>query len=77
MIGTDYEIAVGREEAEELADRIAAALPEMALPGARSGVGITALMILMRRMIDGLPVADRPRMRAAVAYLIEREKWTV
>jgi hypothetical protein len=49
MMADVYEIAVGRDEAEELADRIAAALPEMALPGARCGVGITALMILMRR----------------------------
>jgi hypothetical protein len=76
MIGTDYEIAVGREEAEELADRIAAALPEMALPGARSGVGITALMILIRRIIDAQPPGDRPPARAAIAYLIGREKWT-
>jgi hypothetical protein len=76
MMADAYEIAVGREEAAELADRIAAALPEMALPGTQCGVGITALMILIRRIIDAQPPGARPPARAAIAYLIAREKWT-
>ncbi len=69
----NYEIAVARDEAEDLADKIAESLPNLALPGARCGVGIAALMILIRRLIAALPEADRRRIREDVAFLITRE----
>jgi len=73
---TPYEIAVAHDEAEDLADRIAAALPELSLPGAQTGVGVAALMILIRRLIAALPAQDQARIRAAIADLIGRETWT-
>lgn len=75
-MANNYEMAVARDEAEDLADRMAECLPDLALPGARCGVGIAALMILIRRMIDALPEADRQRTRDSVAHLIVLERWS-
>ncbi len=69
----NYEVAVARDEAEDLADKIAELLPDLALPDARCGVGIAALMILIRRLIAALPEPDRRRIRENVAFLISRE----
>ncbi len=65
-----YEIAVGREEAGALAARINDALPELAIPGAQIGVGLSALALVIRGLVDSLPVSQQDAARRSLVTLI-------
>jgi len=69
-----YEIAVARDEAKQLADRLVDILPTLALPGAQIGVGIVALAFAIRRLIATRPVAEQAPLREQIALIIRAER---
>jgi len=68
-----YECAVHREEAGELANDLIETLATKALPGARLGTGLTALVLAINRLVERMPVESRWKTREVViAMILER-----
>lgn len=65
-----YEIVILREEARDLAQEIIDALPGLVIPGSPVGVGIMALVIVTRRLIDILPEPEREAARENAAVIL-------
>lgn len=70
-----YAHAIYREEADDLADQVLATLPDLALPSAHMGVGLAALVVALRRMIETLPEDQREEARRNVAFLVGAKTW--